>query len=108
MLVLEWSRGKYSLGGRGVAAIFGLGLIGRSVQNALNGAVQPVTAKFEFDLERGDARNRHLEAIIAHIRDLLQRDQRETHVDIVWSAGRAGFAASKAECRQETDALRSV
>ena len=108
MLVLSWSCGKDPLGERGLAAIFGLGLIGRSVQNALNRAVQPSTTKFESAWGSADERNRDLEAIASHIGDLLQRDQRKTHVDIVWSAGRAGFAASEAECSQELDALKSV
>jgi UDP-glucose 4-epimerase len=108
MIVLDWSLGKDPLGEGGVAAIFGLGLIGRSVQNALHRAVQPTTSKFEFAWKHADARNRHLEAIASHIGDVLPRDHRKTHVDIVWSAGRAGFAASEAECCQETDAFKSV
>jgi UDP-glucose 4-epimerase len=108
MLVLDWNRGKHPLGEGGVAVIFGVGLIGRSVQNALNRSVQPTTTKFESVWEQAEARSRHLEAIASHIVDLLQRDHRKTRVDIVWSAGRAGFATSKAECSLETEAFKSV
>jgi len=105
MIALDWPAAGSGRPGRHIALIFGLGLIGTAILNALRGRVPARRRDLPFDWSDAAKRAGHVRAILAAVHDQAGTDAgegQELHVDLVWSAGRAGFGSSTAElvCEQ--------
>lgn len=89
-----------------VIALFGIGLIGSAVRDALveRGFVQRWLA---FDWVDGAAQALELEVLSDHLRE-LGAGADVTRIDLVWTAGRAGFDATPAEVAEEAAAFDRV
>jgi nucleoside-diphosphate-sugar epimerase len=107
VIVLDWQeRTARDLSHR-VTAIFGRGLIGRAIQGAIESGNAPGVTHFPFAWEDRSARAHQLDAVASHIRRSCQRFP-ATQIDIVWSAGRAGFAATEGDFQHEQQSFESV
>lgn len=88
--------------------LFGIGLIGRSVYTSL---VRATGRKFEdvsVDWHDSHARRSQLATIYNSICERSRRIPDALRVEIVWSAGRAGLAATAEQLEQEDASFRDV
>lgn len=79
-------------------ALFGSGLVGGAIVRELVSADWRVAADFPFAWDAPDQQAAQLEAISAA---LAENTDNGTRLDIVWSAGRAGFGADAATLARE-------
>lgn len=107
MLVLASAPDAPADGYRNVA-IFGTGLIGGAIARSLcsRGSLAPATLPFSW--KPGDAREAQLEAISRALVEHARAAGGPRSIDVVWSAGTAGFAADWAALDGELQSLRAV
>lgn len=91
-------------------ALFGLGLIGKSIYDQLAvGAAAPQIASYPFSWSEEKAWPLQVEAIRMAINRRTSAATDNNHlVDVVWAAGRAGFSASQHDLQRETAAFKTV
>ena len=80
-------------GGSQAIALFGHGLIGRSITAALGKNRQVRMASLPFTWDDAQARTRELHAIERRILDRAAGHPHLDRVDLIWAAGRSGFDA---------------
>ncbi|MFN7166881.1 MAG: NAD-dependent epimerase/dehydratase family protein [Pannonibacter sp.] len=89
--------------------MFGLGLIGHGVLQSLVKRETPALARLAFSWDSPSLQDAQFEAVGRHIADALPVDAlKKRELDIVWSAGRGGFAASEAVFAAEQDTYQRV
>jgi UDP-glucose 4-epimerase len=90
-----------------VIAVFGVGLIGSALVDALTSS--PAFARREIPVKWTDPllRGRQLATVEADLCTVL-RSRRDASLRLVWAAGRAGFASTDPETRPELEAFRAV
>lgn len=88
-------------------AIFGLGLIGASISAALQSQLSLDRQFLPFDWHDPTIQTKQIEIIHKKIIDELSQKPHATF-DLVWSAGRAGFAASARETTLELESFKRV
>ena len=79
-------------------ALFGAGLLGTSVLCALLRSTSARIEKFPFGWNAGDPQSDQVRAITARIITLARETGRggaSPQIDIVWTAGKAGFLSAK-------------
>ena len=84
-----------------VIALFGHGLIGRSITAALGKSKQARWASLPFTWDDGQARTRELNTIERRILDRPAGHPHVARVDVIWAAGRSGFDASDEQAAAE-------
>jgi len=77
-----------------VIALFGHGLIGRSITAAIGKSRQARWATLPFTWDDGQARPHELDTIERRILDRPAGHPHVARVDVIWAAGRSGFEAS--------------
>jgi hypothetical protein len=91
-----------------IVALFGIGLVGGAVLNALHRHNLDLQA--DLDLSWGDLgkRSAELDYITQSLSELAAANGTIRRIDVVWAAGRAGFSAGREELALETQALEDV
>jgi nucleoside-diphosphate-sugar epimerase len=87
------------------AALFGLGVIGFGVLEALRGRGDGAAQLLPFDWNDAALRGQQLQEVEAALDDRHRRGKR---VDVLWSAGRAGFLSQDAQVELELRIFRQV
>lgn len=105
MIVVDW-RSEACV--RHIVAIFGVGLVGEAIGNRLQSAHVAAIADFPFSWEDPEAWAAQFSAIAACIGGLVERAEGGSQIDLVWSAGRAGFAGAEEDFRQEIESFKSI
>lgn len=108
MIVLHWQAPRRGIPGDRVVLIFGVGLIGRSILAALNNELAPSCHYVPFLWNRDDIQDKQIARILEHVVQICSSLEQHPQIDIVWSAGKAGFAGSTREFESEQNALDSV
>ena len=82
-----------------------------NIINCLREAGLTACEHLPYSWDSGD-HQQQFSAILGRIKDLIQKkssaEKANTHLTIIWSAGRAGFAASEADAQQEIDSFQKV
>ena len=89
-----------------VILLFGLGLIGQSVEQALRKFRSMEALHLPCDWTDADVRARHLSAIETAVADHDARGFGQ--IDIVWLGGRSGFGTSEDDMAQEYDIVADI
>jgi nucleoside-diphosphate-sugar epimerase len=92
-------------GGRHAIAVFGAGLIGSAVIEALRRLREAHVVELPFDWEDSHSRDLQWRTIDAALRSELAESPTVT---ILWSAGQAGFMATEAETAAELASFRYI
>lgn len=108
MIVLHWQTRRCGNSISRAVLIFGMGLIGRSVFAALKNELAPSCHYFPFSWDHDDDRDRQVTHILKHVAQICSSTEQHPQFDIVWSAGKAGFAGSAEEFVSEQNAFESV
>lgn len=103
MIIVRTARGDD--GNPFLIAVFGAGLIGRSVIDALAGRHQAGMSTMPLQWSSPAARTADLAAIDAQLRSELRAC---SAVRILWSAGRAGFLSSDSDAAEELASFREI
>lgn len=88
-------------------AVFGAGLLGSSIVNAVLSTAPLRAEKIPLSWTDAALQGQQLQALEARIAAALKEDGR-TLLKVLWSAGRAGFAATEAETAVELESFRAV
>jgi len=96
------------LEGRSIVALFGVGLIGRAILKALRVSQSDIETLLPLSWNCAETRRVDLDRVTQAISDSATGCRPLVRVDVVWAAGRAGFAAGYEELRVEVDALKDV
>lgn len=83
-----------------LCGVIGLGLLGSRIAENLSKYCQTLEQDTRFDWHRP-------EQIAEHLQQILQRNP-ESELDIVWSAGKAGFAADDKQMAEEYEVFASI
>lgn len=109
MQVLNWTASSAAGQTHRTVALFGLGLIGQGVLQNLLKKEAPSVARLAFSWDTPSLQDTQLETIGRHIADAAPPSPAlQKELDIVWSAGRGGFAASEAVFAAEHDTYQRV
>jgi UDP-glucose 4-epimerase len=111
MMLLDWPAVGSRQPVRQIALLFGLGLIGSAILSAVQARVRARRRDLPFHWSEPDGRAKHIGAILSAVRDLADAgaDRGEApRVDLIWSAGRAGFGSSPAEVASEQSVFLEV
>lgn len=110
MILLDRSDHQSDPKRRQIIALFGVGLIGRSILAAIGraGPFKVCDLPFTWDVEGGQAQE--LEVIQRYIFAARNEDAicPVSRIDIVWAAGRSGFGSSEDQIIPEVRALEKV
>jgi nucleoside-diphosphate-sugar epimerase len=94
-----------------IVALFGTGLIGRSILTALAIKARFRQRRLQFSWQEPGRRRREaveIEQYIANLAGAVRGNITECSVNIVWAAGLAGFASSRADTEAELEGFRDV
>lgn len=108
MIVLHWQTPCRANSIDRVVLIFGVGLIGRSISAALINEFAPSCLYFPFSWKSDDLRDKQIDRILKHVVQLCSSAKLHRQFDIVWSAGKAGFASSAQDFESEQQPFESV
>lgn len=103
MILLDWpSSGRGNSQADQVIAIFGLGLIGRSILASLSRTEKPQICELSFDWHDTARQRIQADRILGELTRLAEaRKDRPCHIEFVWAAGRAGFSGIDADFANE-------
>ena len=95
---------------KGLVLIFGLGLIGSSIFKHIKTSAKTNLVYRAFSWDSHASRKMEKSAILDSVDGLLASppDSQETQIDIVWSAGKAGFSGTNDELLSEESAFLDV
>lgn len=93
---------------RHLTAIFGLGLIGKSILRSLRSSIPGSTRNFPFSWNDAETREAQSAALIQYMIGCTQTGPGDLRVDVVWSAGRAGFQGTQDRLSGEMRAFETV
>ena len=108
MIVLHWQTRRRGNPISRAVLIFGMGLIGRSVFRALKNELAPSCHYFPFSWNQDDDRDRQITHILKFVAQICSSAKQHRQFDIVWSAGKAGFAGLAEEFVSEQKSFESV
>lgn len=113
MIVLDWLNGRDPHPTQHIAAIFGVGLVGSAIGKSIEKRVPARWRHFPYAWSPDDSRPVQTADIVSYIRS-VHEDCRmalplaQHNIDIVWSAGKAGFQASQEMFALEFKPFESV
>ena len=105
MIIHNWITQSESRQIKHVVLIFGLGLIGRAIQSAIRTCFIPSSEEFPFYWDSNLIQQQQIIEIQKRVIELGSNQSRPVQIDIVWSAGKAGFGADKAVFQKEAQAF---
>lgn len=111
MIVLDREVGGLAGGTRQVIALFGVGLIGTSILRAMEGVGRVRGYSRPFTWGRTGRRSAESESIVETVRDLAGGSGQSCEIgqfDVVWCAGKGGFASTDEELASELEAFEAV
>ena len=88
-------------------AVFGAGLLGSAIVNAVRSTAPLQAERIPLSWTDAASQGQQLQALEARIATALKEDGRAL-LKVLWSAGRAGFAATEPETAGELDSFRAV
>lgn len=108
MKLISWDSDRH--GQRHLVFLFGSGLIGGAIGQALSRQVAQITAQYlPFDWTDAAARRAHSQAILEVATQMAKAGPPlPLTVDVVWAAGRSGFGSNKADMERETALLSEI
>jgi nucleoside-diphosphate-sugar epimerase len=102
MMILDWPAGGLEGRCHRIVLLFGLGLIGSATLAAIGSRVPARRRELPFDWHPVEEQASQSDAILSCARELVGGRRREgSRTDIVWSAGKTGFASSEDEIAAE-------
>lgn len=107
MIVLDWPTKSGEPTCRRVVLLFGAGLIGSAILSAIEKRAAPRRRELAFTWHREADRASEAAAILSRVRELTGGSG-GSRVDVIWSAGRAGFASSQVDLEGEQRAFADV
>ena len=91
-----------------MVALFGVGLIGAAIHDALHARASFADARLPFSWTPGAEQDAQAKDVAARARALLGQAGDGASLTVVWSAGRCGFSAAAADVEQELASFRVV
>lgn len=91
--------------GNHLVLMFGLGMIGSAIRNALFDFEYKLAEKIDFDWQDSERRHKSLSRID---RICVSNSQPSTRISIVWSAGKSTFQSSQDEVFQENTSFLEI
>lgn len=109
MIILDWICNQRPVGAKRIVVMFGLGLIGHAIMASVSRSTDPSARRMSFAWGRRATRLDQMTDIRAEVENLIENySGTGVAVDVVWSAGKAGFAATRHHLDLESAAFEDV
>ena len=105
MIIHNWNAQYENRRVKHVVLIFGLGLIGRAVQRAIRNCFIPSSEELPFNWDSNSIQQQQIIEIQKRVTKLGSNQSCPVQIDIVWSAGKAGFGAGEPVFQKEAEAF---